>query len=306
MALELTSYIKDGSLAPQLAQEVFTRVTETSVVGKVAGQGTFDMVGTQFMIDAGKIEADIVSEGEAKPVSSYKPSFVKAVPLKAAVIVTWTQEMRAKNPGAVMDRIQEKLVEAINEQIDAAVLYGKSVKSNEAIDGVSYLNQTTRRIKLGAVEANKGGLATEMIAGYNTITAAGEDFTGFLADPQLRGQLLSAVDVQGRPVYQSSINLTDQMGTLYGLPVAYGKSVSGRYGIGKEDTGVRAFGGDFQKNLKLGFLDNIKIKTSDTATIDGTSLWQTNQEAALCEAIFGYVIKDPNAFVAYEDSTIAG
>ncbi|MDO4820912.1 MAG: phage major capsid protein [Rothia sp. (in: high G+C Gram-positive bacteria)] len=302
MALELTEFIKDGSLAPQLANEVFTRVTESSVVGKVAGTGQFDLVGTQYMIDAGKIEADIVGEGEAKPVSSYKPSFVRAVPLKAAVIITWTKEMRAKNPGNIMDRIQEKLTEAIQEQIDAAVIYGKTVKSDSQIEGVTYLNQTEKRVELGNVAANAGGLATEMIAGYNQVTAAGEDFTGFIADPLLRGKLISAVDVQGRPVYQSSIDLKDQMGTLYGLPMAYGKSVSGRYGVGKADTKVRAFGGDFKKNLKLGFLENINIKLTDSATVDGVSLWQTNQEAALCEAIFGYVIKDPNAFVAYEDA----
>ena len=91
------------------------------------------------------------------------------------------------------------------------------------------------------------------------------------------------------------------MGSLLGLPVAYSKAVSGQYGVGNEDTKVRAFGGDFQGNLKFGFVDDIKIKMTDTATVGGISMWETNREAALVEAIFGFYIHDLNSFVAYED-----
>ena len=67
---------------------------------------------------------------------------------------------------------------------------------------------------------------------------------------------------------------------------------------------MKAFGGDWTQ-LKYGFAEDITIRATDTATIqDGgqaINLWQRNMEAFLVEAIFGWVITDNSAFVAYED-----
>jgi len=306
----VTINIKDiaaqGNLPKELSNEIFQRVSETSVIAKVAGKTDMTIQGNKFLIDSGKVEADIVEEGKPKPVSSFGLSYVEATPLKAAVIVDWTKEARLANPGGIMDRINDKLVEAINEQIDAAVLYGKSVKSKSQIPNLAYLNQATNRVELGTAAANAGGLSSDILAGYDLVTDAGKDFTGFIADPRFRSQLIGAVDVNGRPVYQSSVNLNDQMGSLFGLPVSYGKTVSGRYGIDNPDTNVRAFGGDFQNNLKFGFVEDINIKMTDSATVGGVSMFETNKEAALVEAIFGFVINDLDSFVAYETAAPAG
>ena len=301
MALDLATMAASGHLHPQMSAEVFTRVSESSVITKVAGRTDMAMSGNEFVIDTGKVRADIVPEGTAKPVDTYGLTFAAATPLKAAVIVDWTYEMRLANPHGVLDRLQTKLVEAINEQIDAAVLYGKSVKSGLQVPNLAYLNQTANRVELGTAAAAAGGLTTDVLAGYNAVVNGGKDFTGFVADPRLRSKLMGAVDLQGRPIYQAQVDLRDPMGSLLGLPVAYSKAVSGQYGVGNEDTKVRAFGGDFQGNLKFGFVDDIKIKMTDTATVGGISMWETNREAALVEAIFGFYIHDLNSFVAYED-----
>lgn len=299
MTFTLQQSAKDGLLPKEMAGEIFQRVTETSAIAKIAGRTDMSIQGSRFLIDTGKVEADVVKEGAAKPVSDFSLSYVETTPLKAAVIVDWTKEFRLANPAGVMDRIQEKLVEAINEQIDAAVLYGKSVKSQASIPNVTFLNQTKNRVVLGTAKKPEGGLTADIFAGYDAVLNGGNDFTGFVADPRLRSQLFSATDVNGRPVYQTTPDLRDSMGSLLGLPVSYAKSVSGRYGRAGADTGVRAFGGDFQNNLKFGFIEDISIRMSDQATVDNVSLWQTNKEAALAEAIFGFVIKDVNAFAAY-------
>ncbi|MCE3613304.1 hypothetical protein LXJ57_25580, partial [Escherichia coli] len=70
------------------------------------------------------------------------------------------------------------------------------------------------------------------------------DFTGFAAHPRLRTQLMSSVDVQGRPVYQQAVDLRSGMDSLLGLPAAYGRVVNGKVGASTE-TPVRAFGGDW-------------------------------------------------------------
>ena len=301
MTFTLQDAVGNGLLPKELSGEIFKRVTETSAIAKIAGRTDLSIQGNRFLIDTGKVEADVVAEGAAKPVDGFSLSYVETTPLKAAVIVDWTKEFRLANPAGVMERIQEKLVEAINEQIDAAVLYGKSVKSKADIPNVKFLNQTTNRVELGTAEQNAGGLTADIFSGYDNVLEGGYDFTGFVADPRLRSKLFSATDANGRPVYQATPDLRDNFGNLLGLPVSYSKSVSGRYGRAGTDTGVRAFGGDFQNNLKFGFIEDINIKMSDQATVDGVSLWQTNKEAALVEAIFGYVINDVDAFAAYED-----
>ena len=127
--------------------------------------------------------------------------------------------------------------------------------------------------------------------------------TAFAADKRLAPELLSQTDTLGRPIYAPSINLKQGAGTLHGLPIDYSRAVSGKIGQ-SEDTKVRAFGGDFSQ-LMYGFAEDITFSRTDQATImDGgqsINLWQNNMEAILVEAIFGWVIKDTGAFVAYED-----
>ena len=300
MSINLSDIQDAGHLPAEVSSEIFTRATETSTIAQVAGRADMSIKGTEFVIDRGYVEADIVEEGKPKPVSDFGLNYVRAIPLKAAVIVDWTREARIANPGGVLDRITSKLSEAIAQQIDAAVLYGKSVKSGTDIDGLVHLNQTENRVELGTATAAKGGLTTDFLAGYSAVTDAGADFSAFVADPRLRSDLIGAVDAQGRPVFQTAVSLGEKFGSLLGLPVAYGRAVSGRYGNSGVDTGVRAFGGDFANSLKLGFVENVSIKTTDSATVGGVSMWETNREAALCEAIFSFVITDLDAFAAYE------
>ena len=197
--------------------------------------------------------------------------------------------------------------DAIRRQVDYAILYGKSAKSDKAISGVDCVNQTTNRVTLGTATAKQGGLSADVISGYTKVMEADSgdyDFSGFVADPRLRSTLLSAVDDFGRPLFQAErVNLADSWGSIMGLPAKFGKVVSGRI-AGHAGSNVRAFGGDFAGSIKLGFVENITVSMSNEATIqigsEMVSLWSNNLEAALVEAIFGWVIESPNAFVAYE------
>ena len=73
---------------------------------------------------------------------------------------------------------------------------------------------------------------------------------------------------------------------------------------------VRAIGGNFSDNVRLGFVEQINFKRTDTASINdgGTvvNLWQQNLEAVLVEAIFGWVITDVNAFTKYTVAPAVG
>lgn len=73
------------------------------------------------------------------------------------------------------------------------------------------------------------------------------------------------------------------------------------------DTGLRAVGGDFSQ-CAYGVGMDISIKVSDTASyVDEASVthsaFQENLVLLLVEAYYGFVVGDPNAFVAYTDES---
>ena len=304
MPITLEGMTANGYLNPDLAGEIFKKVTTDSVVASLAGSTSMGMTGTEYVISGADPEAAIVGEGGKKPTDDVAFSTKVVKPVKAALIVTWSKEARIKNPAGIFDDIQNRMAEAIRRQVDTAIMYGKSRQDGASIAGVQYLNQTTNRFTLGSGLA----LAGSIIDGYEAVTAANYDFTSFAADPRLKADLLRAQDAKNSPIYQADVNLGANTGSLLGLPVAFGRTLSQNPTGSKafEDSGVRAFGGDFAGNLKLGFVEQINFKTTDQATVDGVSLWETNQEAALVEAIFGWVINDPKAFAAYEIAPAGG
>lgn len=298
MGITLQGMTTNGYLAPELAGEIFKKATTSSIVGSLAGSTTMGISGSEYIIQGADPEAAIVGEGGKKPTDDIAFATKTVRPVKAALIVTWSKEARLKNPAGILDNLQERMAEAIRRQVDSAILYGKSRLDGAAIAGVQFLNQTTNRVELGSGLA----LAGSIIDGYDAVVGANYDFTGFAADPRLKTSLMRAEDAKNSPIYQGDVNLGATTGSILGLPVTFGKTVSQNPTGGKvfADSGVRAFGGDFAGNLKLGFAEQINFKMTDQATVNGVSLWETNQEAALVEAIFGWVINDPAAFVAYE------
>ena len=213
------------------------------------------------------------------------------------------------NPSGYLDTFVESLSGAVTKAVDMAVSHGKNALTNTTISGVEYLAQTSNAVQLGTADTNAGGLTADFLAGYDAVVNAGHDFDAFIADPRLRSQLIGAVDAQGRPVYSTQVDLRSQMGNFLGLPVSYGKTVGGKVGA-VEEQNVRAIGGNFSDNVRLGFVEQINFKRTDTASINdgGTvvNLWQQNLEAVLVEAIFGWVITDVNAFTKYTVAPTVG
>lgn len=298
--------LADGLVPQSVATDILKRATDQSVVRRLSGSTPIPLTGASIAVQTGHIEAGVVGEGEAKPVggTAYTPKSIK--PIKIAAIAVVSDELARTNPAGIFDNISEDLADSITRAFDLAVLHGKSAKTGSAIAGVEYVNQTSNRIELGASTKANGGLTADLVAGYNAVVNGSQvqnGFTGFAADPRFRGELMGAVDVNGRPVFQQGVDLSAPMDSVLGLPTAYGRTVGGAIGA-SVDSGVRAFGGDWGA-LKYGFAQNMTIATSKEATIvdGGTTynLFQQNMTAILVEATFGWVISDVDSFVAYEN-----
>lgn len=298
------SLVQNGLMPKPFAQEIIQKVTQDSVVRKLAGTTPVPITGSTIAVQTGQPQAGIVGAGEAKPISNMTVATKTIKPVKAAVICYWDKESRMANPAGYLDVLQEQASAALTRAFDLAILHGKNALNGQNIAGVDFVNQTTKRVELGTAKKEAGGVGADLIAGYDLVVNDAENlwnFTGFAADDTLRSRLMQQTDTLGRPLYTN--NLADSLGTIHGLPVAYGRPVSGKIGA-SADTKVKAFGGDWTQ-LKYGFAEDITIRATDTATIqDGgqtINLWQRNMEAFLVEAIFGWVITDNSAFAAYED-----
>jgi Phage capsid family. len=307
-ATTFDSLVQNGLMPKPMAQEIIQKVTQDSVVRKLAGTTPMPITGSTIAVQTGQPQAGIVGAGQQKPVSNMTVATKTVKPIKAAVIVYWDKESRMANPAGYIDVLQEQAAGALTRAFDLAILHGKDALSGQEISGVDFVNKTTKRVELGTAKKDAGGVGADLLAGYDLVVNDADhlwNFDGFAADDTLRTRLMMQTDTLGRPLYTN--NLTDAMGTIHGLPTAYGRSVGGKIGAAP-DSKVRAFGGDWSQ-LKYGFAEDITFRTTDTATIvDGSetvNLWQRNMEAFLVEAIFGWVITDASAFVAYDDK-VAG
>lgn len=248
--------------------------------------------------------SEYYGEGKRKPVSSYAYGVETIRPIKLSTIVVVSEEFQQSNVDGFYAQISSDLAFAVARGIDLAVLYGKSANNGADIPGVKFLNQTSNSVAIGTAPATEGGMAGDIAALANAIGNAGPgyDINGFAADPRLRFQVMAATDQFGRPIFQpgQAPSLTNQVDSLMGIPVVYGRSVSGRVGA-NPDTGVRAFAGDWSGQLRYGYALDMTIKTSNQAMVtdsDGTNLnlWQNNLVALLVETVFGWAVGDVDAF----------
>lgn len=294
----------EGVLPPEVVRDLYTHVGKESLALRLAGTMPININGATATIPVGKPVAGIVGEGERKPLikGGYTNKSIK--PIKAAAIIVHTKEARLANPYSFYEGLQEQLSSAIARAVDMAIFHGKNGLSNTEIAGVEFLDQTKNVVRLGTAKPAEGGLQRDLVNGFGMVAGKGGAFNAFAADSTLVPELLLSVDAAGRPLFQSAgLDLSDKMGTLMGLPVAYDEdSVSGFMGA-VPDTMVRAYGGAFKDNIRVGFVEQVTYKRTDTATIvDGDNtyhLFQDNLEAILVEAIFGWVIKDVNHFAKY-------
>ncbi|MGV9271322.1 phage major capsid family protein, partial [Kitasatospora sp. NPDC003701] len=121
--------------------------------------------------------------------------------------------------------------------------------------------------------------------------------------------LLGAVDNNGRPLMVDTAASLDPGAagsrSMLGVPLTYSRGIGGKLvrASGSADTGLRMIGGDWSQ-CAYGVGMDIEMRISTEANYkdaDGNwhSAFQENLILILCEAYFGFVVGDENAFVKY-------
>lgn len=286
---------------------VLQKAFEASLVGRLTPSRPVTLGTTVIPVYEGGIEAGPVAEGGTKPVGTPSMSAKTLAPQKFACIVILSEEMAETDPLGTLDLVEQDLTSSIARAIDLAIFHGRSAISGAVQAGWTYINETATRQEI-PVDATGTELGDVFLAGAEALGSGDPayDLSGFAVDPRFRYKLLGARDAFDRPVFQQSVSLTAPIDNLYGLPTAYGRAVPGLIGA-SADTDVAAFGGDWSK-LVWGYAKSLTMKRSTEAVIpDGADmhyLFAENKVALLVEAIVGWNVLDPAAFVAYDKAPV--
>lgn len=282
----------DIALPAAISAEILQKTQDASAIMSLARRIDLPGNGTAIPVITGDPEASWVSETGAKPVSN--PTLAKKVmtPYKLAVIVPFSNEF-ARDYNALYDALVARLPGALAKKFDYTVVAG--VTPGTGFDVLT--SCTAQSIDVNA--SGEGGFYNALVAADIDISAAGGVMDGFAMSPQARGEMLSALDKDGRPIFVNSVS-EGAIPRLIGQPVLYSKGI---YAAGNAASGsgsgaiaakpdVLGIAGDWTQAL-YGTVEGVKIDVSDQATLtindSAVNLWEHNMMAVRAEIEIGFV-----------------
>lgn len=282
------------TLPTDLSSEIIQKTQEASAVMQLARQIPLPGRGLTIPVITSDPEANWVAETAQKPVSNPGLSQKVMTPYKLAVIVPFSDEFR-RDAAALYDQLVARLPGALAKKFDFTVFNGTTPGT-----GFDVLTSCTAQ-SIDVNASGVGGFYSALVAADVDISAAGGDLNGFAMSPQARGEMLSALDQQRRPIFINNVS-EGAIPRLLGQPVMYSR---GLYGAGNAASGSTAakpdtigFAGDWTKAL-FGTVQGVQVSISDEATLtisdSAVNLWERNMFAVRAEIEVGFVA-DTNCF----------
>lgn len=268
------------TLPNEVSAEIMQKTQEQSAVMALARKIALPGRGLTIPVITGDPTAAWVDETAAKPVSNPSLSTKIMQAYKLAVIVPFSDEF-ARDLPALYDALVARLPLALAAKFDATVFHGTAPGSNF---------DTFASVTANTISGTGNSMYSALVAADTAIATAGGMLTGFAMSPQAKGELLGAVDGDGRPLFINNV-ADGAVPRLLGAPVAYAKAA---YKDGDSNTAdVIGFAGDWSQAL-YGTVEGVKIDMSNEATLPigansaMVSLWQNNMFAVRAEIEVGF------------------
>src|SRR5690606_11025762 len=208
--------------------------------------------------EAGQVRGSSLASrtGDERPIQACEFATPKVFsPIKLAVIVTVSAEFARTNPDQQYSNLASKLAGAIGRAADLAAFHNKDAVLGTDLVGTtnnSYVNATTNRVELDLSHGADPAAVAQLLAGVSIVEDDEDgnyEVSAFAARPSVRTKLATLRDANGNPVFQGAypgsgaeINLRAGMNSLFGLPVAYSRTVRGKVGA-VDGQGVQMFAG---------------------------------------------------------------
>ena len=281
-------------LPKQVSAEIIQKTQESSAVMRLARQLALPGSGLSIPVITSDPEASWVAETNKKPVSNPGLSTKTMTPYKLAVIVPFSDEFRRDARG-LYDALIDRLPDSLGKKFDNTVFGGVAPGS-----GFDVLTGCTAQ-SIDTNASGVGGFYSALVAADADVSAAGYDINGFAFSPQARGEMLSALDNDGRPIFINNV-AEGAIPRLLGQPVLYSKGIykagnaasgsSGQTGYVAAQPDLLGVAGDWTQAM-YGTVEGVKISVSDQASLTiGTSvvnLWEHNMFAVRAEIEVGFV-----------------
>ena len=275
-----------------ISSEIIQKTQEASAVMRLARQVQLPGTGITIPMITGDPEASWVAETAAKPVSN--PTLDKKVmtPYKLAVIVPFSDEF-ARDYARLYDALVDRIPGALAKKFDSTVFNGTAPGS-----GFNVLTACTAQ-SIDTNASGEGGFYQALVAADMDISAHDGDLNGFAMSPQARGEMLSAVDRDARPIFVNSV-AEGAVPRLIGQSVFYSRGLyfAGNAASGSGSGAVAAkpdvlgFAGDWTKAM-YGTVEGVKIDISNQATLtisdQAVNLWEHNMFAVKAEIEVGFI-----------------
>lgn len=287
------------------AAPLFDRARKNSYVIQNATRVATTASGTIVPVFSGLNGGGWVGEGQRKKIDEQAVSNKEMNIRKWAKIVPVTME--ALDDNNEMARAELLLTIAENAQADFARSVDLLAATGGGFSGQSFLDQTTKSIKLGTATQAAGGVYKDFNQGLRLLvsdTSAGGPrvFTGALLDNETEPDINDAVDLQGRPLFVDSpvgaeTNAVNRFGRLLGRPTGFISQLSHGSGV----TRTVGYMGNWER-VFYGLVGDISITYDSNATYfdaegNGHSAFQDNLVLTRVEARIGVLVADPEDFV---------
>ncbi|MCA1841080.1 MAG: phage major capsid protein [Actinobacteria bacterium] len=288
-------------LPRKVATEIWRKATAASVVPTLATSTPLILGENTFPTLTKRPAASVVGENQNKPDSDLEVGSKTIKPIKAVVGLEFTMEAIMTNPAGVLGLMQEEMGGALARQVDLAVLHGRQASNGAALTGgQEFISQTANNIILGT---DPNDIDDQLWEGYGLIVDGDWDFTGFAFDPRLIFTLATAKNATTNVRLHPEIKMGSAVTEYEGQPVAVSKLVSGQADA-STDTTIRAFAGDWD-SLKFGYVLDIGVRKIEYGDPFGNGdLQRRNSVAYMAEVIFGWAIRDLDAFVSYSTTDL--
>lgn len=273
------------TLPTEVSSEILQKTQEASAVMQLARQIALPGRGLTIPVITGDPEAAWVDETNPKPVSNPSMSTKIMQAYKLAVIVPFSDEFQ-RDMKSLYDAMIARLPGALALKFDSTVFHGDAPGSNF---------DTLASVTAKSISGSGNSIYAALVGADTDIAVAGGILNGFALSPQGKGELLSAVDNNKRPLFINSV-AEGAIPSLLGNPVCYSK---GAYKEGTSGTGatpdVIGFAGDWTQAM-YGTVEGIRIDMSNQATLNVGSgesattinLWQRNMFAVRAEIEVGF------------------
>jgi HK97 family phage major capsid protein len=272
-----------------------------SFVQQLGRQVQFGYAGGRYFNVSDLQGGFVASEAGLKPVNN--PATVKgAISVQEwAVVVPIPKRLFQANPGNAIELIRERIPQAYARGFDDLATTGAGVS------GQSNLSQVTKTVALGTASVANGGIWADFNAGLRLLLKDKKNFTATVLDEVIEPDINSAVDLQGRPIWNDvpvgadSNSVTN--GRLLRRPAAYVKGIT--QGAGPTET--VGYMGDWDRLLwgQIGAMDFF-VSQEGTYTDNLGVVHSAVQENLIlfrAEALLGVQVADPAAFVRVLNGT---